>query len=55
MSSKNSNRINVPEARAALENMKYEIAGELGVNRSTISRTIRRAQERLRRCLQYAL
>ena len=22
----------VPEARAALENMKYEIAGELGIN-----------------------
>ena len=32
-----------------------EIARELGLNRSTVSRTIRRAQERLRRCLQYAL
>ena len=32
-----------------------EIARMLGLNRSTVSRTIRRAQERLRRCLQYAL
>ena len=32
-----------------------EIARLLGLNRSTVSRTIRRAQERLRRCLQYAL
>ena len=29
---KNSNRVNVPEARQALDNMKYEIAGELGIN-----------------------
>ena len=28
----NSNRINVPEARTALDNMKYEIARELGIN-----------------------
>ena len=28
-----SNRVNVPEAREALSNMKYEIARELGVNR----------------------
>ena len=27
-----SNRANVPEARAALDNMKYEIASELGIN-----------------------
>ena len=26
------NQINVPQARAALSNMKYEIARELGVN-----------------------
>ena len=32
-----------------------EIARELGLNRSTVSRTLRRAQERLQRCLQYAL
>ena len=32
-----------------------EIARMLGLNRSAVSRTIRRAQERLRRCLQYAL
>ena len=31
-SSSNSNRINVPEARGALDNMKYEIANELGIN-----------------------
>ena len=30
--SSNSNQINVPQARAALNNMKYEIARELGVN-----------------------
>ena len=32
-----------------------EIARELGLNRSTVFRTLRRAQNRLRRCLQYAL
>ena len=31
-SANNSNRINVPEARGALDNMKYEIANELGIN-----------------------
>ena len=30
-SSSNSNRANVPEARAALDNMKFEIASELGI------------------------
>ena len=30
-----------------------EIAHLLGVNPSTVSRTMRRAHERLRRCLQY--
>ena len=30
--SSNSNRVVVPEARQALDNMKYEIAGELGIN-----------------------
>ena len=28
----NSSTTNVPEARAALDNMKYEIAKELGIN-----------------------
>ena len=28
----NSNRTNIPEARAALDTMKYEVARELGVN-----------------------
>lgn len=32
-----------------------EIAGELGVNRSTVSRTLQRAKARLRRFLQYGL
>ena len=34
MASNNSSsqRINVPEARGALNNMKYEIANELGIN-----------------------
>ena len=31
-SSNNSNRPNIPEARNALDNMKYEIASELGIN-----------------------
>ena len=31
-SSNSSNQINVPQARQALDNMKYEIARELGVN-----------------------
>ena len=30
--SQNSNRVNVPEARGALDNMKFEIARELGIN-----------------------
>ena len=32
MASNSSNRINVPEARQALSNMKYEIANEMGIN-----------------------
>ena len=28
----NSNRINVPEARQAMYNMKHEVATELGIN-----------------------
>jgi len=30
-----------------------QIAAERGVNRSTISRTLRRAEDKLRRCLRY--
>ncbi|MBQ8733548.1 MAG: alpha/beta-type small acid-soluble spore protein [Anaerotignum sp.] len=30
-SSVNSNRINVPEARAAMEQFKFEVANEIGV------------------------
>ncbi|MBR4359246.1 MAG: alpha/beta-type small acid-soluble spore protein [Clostridia bacterium] len=30
--SSSSNRVNVPEARGALDNMKFEIARELGIN-----------------------
>ena len=32
MSSKNSNKINVPEARAAMDKFKIEAAAEVGVN-----------------------
>ena len=32
MSNNSSDRINVPEARQALSNMKYEIANEMGIN-----------------------
>ncbi|HIS00546.1 MAG TPA: alpha/beta-type small acid-soluble spore protein [Candidatus Excrementavichristensenella intestinipullorum] len=32
MANQNSNRINVPEARQAMNNMKYEVANELGIN-----------------------
>ena len=31
MSSKNSNQINVPEARQAMDSLKQEVAGELGI------------------------
>jgi len=31
-SNSSSNQVTVPQARAALDNMKYEIARELGVN-----------------------
>ena len=54
-SNSNGNRINVPQAKEALSNMKYEIARELGVHRSTVSRTLHRAQARLRHYLQYSL
>lgn len=30
-SNSNSNKINVPEAREAMEKMKYEVANEIGV------------------------
>lgn len=30
-----------------------QLAREMGVNKSTVSRTLHRAEERLRRCLQY--
>jgi len=30
--SNKSNTLNVPEARAAMDNMKFEIASELGIN-----------------------
>ena len=32
MSSKNNNKINVPEARAAMDRFKMEAAAEVGVN-----------------------
>ena len=32
-----------------------QIARKLGVNRSTVSRTVKRARQRLYRCLRYAL
>ena len=32
MSAKNSNKINVPEARAAMDKFKMEAASEVGVN-----------------------
>jgi len=32
MSSKNSNRINIPEARAAMDKFKMEAASEVGIN-----------------------
>ena len=32
MSNSSSNRFNVPEARQALSNMKFEIANEMGIN-----------------------
>ena len=32
MSSKNSNKLNIPEARAAMEKFKMEAASEVGVN-----------------------
>ena len=35
MSSKNSNKINVPEAREAMDKFKMEAANEVGVNLKT--------------------
>ena len=32
MSSKNSNKLNIPDARAALDKFKMEAASEVGVN-----------------------
>ena len=39
MSSKNSNKINVPEARAAMDKFKMEAAAEVGVNLKPVSYT----------------
>ena len=32
MSAKNTNKLNVPEARAAMDKFKMEVANEVGVN-----------------------
>lgn len=48
-----------PCQRRVVEGVYYEkrtltsLAEEWGVNKSTVSRTLRRAQERMRRCLRY--
>ena len=48
-----------PRQKRIIEGVYYEkrtltsLAEELGVNKSTVSRTFRRAQERMRRCLRY--
>ena len=48
-----------PRQKQMIEGVYYEkltqaeLARRLGVNRSTVSRTLRRARERLRRCLRY--
>ena len=31
MSSQNSNQVNIPEAKQAMNNMKHEVASELGI------------------------
>lgn len=48
-----------PRQREIVEGIFYqrlsqaELARRLGVHRSTVSRTLHRAEERLRRCLEY--
>ena len=48
-----------PRQKEVVEGIFYErlsqaeLARRLGVHRSTVGRTLRRAEERLRRCLQY--
>ena len=55
MSSRNNNRINVPEARKAMANMKQEVANELGITKSTVSRHVSRSKERLKTSLKYGM
>ena len=49
MASKNNNRQMVPEARQALDDMKFEIARELGVDVKGYGGDLRRIRTR-RRC-----
>ena len=48
-----------PRQRTVIEGVYFEklsqaeVARRLGLNRSTVCRTLHRAQSRLRRCLQY--
>ena len=46
-----SSRPEAPQARAALDSMKYEIAKELGISRSYVSRIEKRALEKLEEAL----
>ena len=40
--------------RARKAELTARLAHELGINKSSVSRTIARGRERLRRCLQYS-
>ena len=41
MSSKNSNKLNIPEAKAAMNKFKMEAASEVGVNLKPASREVK--------------
>ena len=47
--SSTSNKVNVPEARAALEQFKYEVANEIGISQAQVSRLEKSALKHMKK------
>ena len=45
----NSNKINVPEARAAMEQFKFEVANEIGISQAQVSRLEKSAIDHMKK------
>ena len=44
-----SNRVNIPEAREAMDKFKYEVASEIGISQAQVSRLEKNAVEHIKR------